>query len=141
MLVPALARSRTFVLGLLLATGFVLLPTSAHAAGDAAAEVKTAATHAGLASKAGTADVVHLHLHHVLNCLVGPKGADFDAAAGNPCAQQGNGAIPDSTNEAQQKALQDVVAKAKSGVAESDLARAKQIATDVASMLAAVMKK
>jgi uncharacterized membrane protein len=38
---------------------------------------------------------VTLHLHHVLNCAVGPDGMGFDAAAGNPCKGQGNGFLSD----------------------------------------------
>ena len=39
---------------------------------------------------------VQAHLHHTLNCLVGPGGDGFDAKQMNPCAQAGNGAIPDA---------------------------------------------
>jgi hypothetical protein len=60
------------------------------------AEIKTATFHAGeLAQRATAVPVVQLHLHHVLNCLEGPKGADFYQQAGNPCQGQGNGIIPD----------------------------------------------
>jgi hypothetical protein len=38
---------------------------------------------------------VSLHLHHVVNCLVGPNDPMFDKAAGNPCQGQGNGILPD----------------------------------------------
>jgi len=59
-------------------------------------ELKTAMFHAGeLAQKANALAGVQLHTHHVLNCLEGPKGADFFAQAGNPCQSQGNGIIPD----------------------------------------------
>ena len=36
-----------------------------------------------------------MHLHHTLNCLVGPQDKLFDASAGNPCQGQGNGYLPD----------------------------------------------
>lgn len=58
-------------------------------------EIRTALTHAGFASKYDTLKEVDLHLHHVLNCLVGSKDSRFDAAAGNPCQGQGNGVIAD----------------------------------------------
>ncbi len=58
-------------------------------------ELKTAITHAGFAQKYATVKEVSLHLHHVLNCLVGPKDKLFDKAAGNPCQGQGNGIMPD----------------------------------------------
>ena len=60
------------------------------------AELKTATFHSGeLAQKVTTLAGVQLHLHHVLNCLEGPSGADFSAQAGDPCEGQGNGIIPD----------------------------------------------
>ncbi len=58
-------------------------------------ELKTAITHAGFAAKYDTMKEVSLHLHHVVNCLVGPNDKMFDKAAGNPCQGQGNGIMPD----------------------------------------------
>ncbi len=65
------------------------------AAGDPSAELNTAITHAGFAAKYDTMKEITLHLHHALNCLVGPQDKRFDAAAGNPCQGQGNGYLPD----------------------------------------------
>ena len=62
---------------------------------NAQQEISTAITHAGYAKKMTDVDKVHLHLHHVINCLVGSKGVGFDAKAGNPCQGMGNGAIND----------------------------------------------
>ena len=74
----------------------VLLQSSlAMAAGDPAVELKTAMTHAGFAAKYEALKEVTMHLHHTLNCLVGPQDKRFDAAAGNPCQGQGNGYLPD----------------------------------------------
>ena len=67
----------------------------AIAAGDPSAELKTAATHAGFAGKYEALKEVTMHLHHTLNCLVGPQDKLFDASAGNPCQGQGNGYLPD----------------------------------------------
>ncbi len=58
-------------------------------------ELKTAITHAGFAAKYDMMKEVSLHLHHVVNCLVGPNDKMFDKAAGNPCQGQGNGIMPD----------------------------------------------
>ena len=33
--------------------------------------------------------MIQMHLHHVLNCLEGKTGKDFDASFGNPCNGQG----------------------------------------------------
>ena len=59
--------------------------------------------------------MVHAHLHHTLNCLVGPNGMDFDKDALNPCKNAGNGAIPDTTDAAKQKALEAAADKARAG--------------------------
>jgi len=59
------------------------------------AELKTAITHTGFAQKYDTLKEVTLHLHHVINCLVGPGDKMFDKAAGNPCQGQGKGIMPD----------------------------------------------
>jgi hypothetical protein len=108
----------------------LLLPTAAFA--DIAAELATAQTHAGLAAKAPAIDGVHMHMHHALNCLVGPKGDGFDASNMNPCASQGNGAIPDAS-AAQKAKLTDAVADLKAGIASSDMATAAKDATDAAA--------
>jgi hypothetical protein len=60
-----------------------------------AAELKTATTHAGFAAKYDTTKEVTMHLHHVINCLVGAGDKMFDKAAGNPCQGQGKGIMPD----------------------------------------------
>ncbi len=123
---------------LLLAMTVMLLPIAARAAGDAKAEITTAATHAGLASKATTVMMVHMHLHHTLNCLVGPKGKGFDAQEENPCAKSGDGAIPDTTNAAEKKALAAAVTETGNGIKSTDLAASQKIAADVSAMLKAI---
>ena len=70
-----------------------------------AEELKTATTHAGFAAKYDSMKEVGTHLHHVINCLVGPDDKMFDKAAGNPCQGQGKGIMPDlkaKTGEDQQ---------------------------------------
>ena len=90
-------RSRVGVGILLVGAATWILTQSAlvTAAGDPAAELKTAISHAGFAAKYESVKEVALHLHHALNCLVGPQDKLFDAAAGNPCQGQGNGFLPD----------------------------------------------
>jgi hypothetical protein len=86
------------VVGILLAgaaTWMLAQSALVTAAGDPSAELKTAVTHAGFAAKYETMKEVTLHLHHALNCLVGPQDKLFDAAAGNPCQGQGNGYLSD----------------------------------------------
>jgi hypothetical protein len=108
----------------------MLLPTAAFA--DVTAELATAQTHAGLAAKAPAIDGIHMHMHHALNCLEGPGGADFDKTNMNPCASQGNGAIPDAS-PAQKAKLTEAVADLKTGLASNDMAAAAKIATDAAA--------
>ena len=114
-----------------------LLPLQAAAA-DLNGEIANAAQHAGLAAQAGDIAGVHMHLHHAVNCLVGPAGSGFDAKEMNPCANSGNGAIPDSATPAQKKALQAAAAKAETGIASTDYAAAQKIASDTATMIKAV---
>ena len=119
-----------FAAGILL-TG---LSTPGFAA-DAAKEIATATDHAGYAAEATVLKTTYTHLHHVINCLVGPKDADFDAKEANPCAAMGDGAIPDTSNAATKMALSSAVAKAKAGLAATDLAKAKADALTVQEML------
>jgi hypothetical protein len=110
-------------------TGALMLAPLPAFAADASAEITNAAMHAGLAAKAADIAGVHTHLHHAVNCLVGPSGAGFDAKELNPCANAGNGAIPDATNAATKEALQAALAKASSGIAATDLAAAQKDAS------------
>lgn len=60
------------------------------------AELKTAFFHSSeLAQKGNAISGVQLHAQHTINCLEGPNGMHFKAAAGYPCQGQGNGIIPD----------------------------------------------
>ena len=85
----ALKRSIPFVVG---AAIMAVPPMMQVALADASSEVVNAQTHAGLAAGAGNIDGVHMHLHHTLNCLVGPAGDGYDAKEMNPCAHAGAGA-------------------------------------------------
>jgi len=120
----------------LLTFGVALAPLPAAA--DAASEIVTAAQHAGLAAQSATIDAVHMHLHHTLNCLVGPNGMDFDKNELNPCKNSGNGAIPDTADAAKQKALEAAADKARAGLKENDLAAAQKDASDTEAMLKAI---
>jgi hypothetical protein len=101
-------------------------------------EVAAAATHAGLAAESEDIAGVRTHLHHTVNCLVGPKGDDFAPKEMNPCSALGNGAIPDSSDKGTTIALRAALDSANSGIAEDDLAKAKADATAVKSMLLAI---
>jgi len=117
-----------------LAAAAALLPLKARAA-DTHGQIVNAMTHADLAGKAANLDGVHMHLHHAVNCLVGPNGAGYDAKQMNPCANAGNGAIPDTTDAAQKKTLDEALKSAQAGIAETDLAKAQADATSAAAKL------
>ena len=79
-----------------------------------------------------------MHLHHALNCLVGPSGAGYDPKNMNPCANSGNGAIPDTTDAAKKTALEAAATTVNAGLAASDLATAQKDAAQAATELKAI---
>ncbi|MBU6422086.1 MAG: hypothetical protein KGL98_01820 [Gammaproteobacteria bacterium] len=120
--------------------GVTLLASMAAAANTSAAtkEIDTAHAHAAMAQTANSLDEAHAHLHHVINCLVGPNGAGYDASAENPCKGQGNGAIPDSANaSALHGKLESALADAQAGLKSNDLGSVHQDAAKAAAALGA----
>jgi hypothetical protein len=125
----------------LLAAGLALLfagPLPAFAA-DAAKEIAVAEQHAGYAAGATLLTTVRAHLHHTVNCLVGPNGQGFDAKELNPCNGVGAGAIPDATDPAKKQILQQALTKAEAGLAAGDLAAAKENAAATQALLKSAM--
>lgn len=95
-------------------------------------EVATALQHAGMSAGSSKIDDVHAHLHHVINCLVGPSGQGFDATAADPCTGQGTGAVNDLDSKSPRRAkLDQAVKDAGMGLKENDLKKAQQEAKDV----------
>jgi hypothetical protein len=122
------------------AAAWVLVQSSlAMAAADPSTELKTAIDHAGYSAKSEALTQVHMHLHHTLNCLVGPQDKLFDAAAGNPCNGQGNGYLPDSKAAMPEGAAYYDALWAKQiavqAIASNNLAEAKAGARAVVSVL------
>ena len=107
---------------------------SAPALADGPGAIATAKNHAGLAANAANIGAVHTHLHHVLNCLVGPGGNGFDAMPGNPCAMAG-GAIPQTADAAAKAKLETAATAVRGGITNEDMAAAKKVATDVQGSL------
>ena len=101
---------------------------------DTSREIATAAAHAGMAAGAESPQMVKTHLQHVINCLQGPKGANFVAALGNPCASFGDGAIPDA-KEDNRKRLEDAAGMATRAMAELTIDKAKHMAAEIQSEL------
>jgi len=125
-----------FTLATVAGAAFVLaIAAQARADADPAKETATAATHAGLAAKSTDMKMTQMHLHHVVNCLVGPSGTGFDAAPGNPCKDQGAGAIPDTKDAGQKAVLQQALAKANDGLKQTDMAAAQKDATEAQALL------
>ena len=102
---------------------------------DGPQQISTAGKHAGMASAAPDLKGVTTHMKHVVNCLVGPGGQGFDAAAGNPCNGQGQGAIPETTDAATKMKLETVLTKARAAAGATDYAAAKQNASEAATLL------
>jgi hypothetical protein len=104
-------------------------------AADAHGEAVTAATHADLAAKAADLAGTQMHLHHVLNCLVGPNGTGFDPKNMNPCANSGNGAIVDEADPMKKAALEHAADDARKALSATTLAAAQSGATATAAAI------
>ena len=125
-------------IGFALSAGLVALPLAAWA--DASTEIQTAAQHAQFASQATSLKMADAHLHHTLNCLVGPKSRSFDKKAENPCADQGNGAIPDETDATTKKSLESAARHARTALRSQDLDKVKDDAGKIQSELGSLNK-
>lgn len=101
---------------------------------DLAGELATAQTHAGMAAKATNLKTVQMHLHHAVNCLVGPSGQGYDSSNANPCAKAGNGALADANGDQKAK-IQAAVADAEPGLSTTDLATAQKAAQATADAI------
>ena len=122
------------------AVAFTLLFSSSAFAADLRSEIVNAGEHAEYAGEATNIAEVHFHLHHALNCLVGPKGDGFDKMQMNPCVNSGNGIIPDETDPKLIAIFQSAAAKARDGLATDDLAAAKADATAAARAIVGTLK-
>jgi hypothetical protein len=116
--------------------GAPLLFAATAFAADLGSELNNAQTHAGLAAAAADINGVHMHMHHALNCLVGPQGDGFDAKQMNPCAQSGGGAIPDEADQMKKTKLMAAKADLSKGLAENDIVAAKADATAASTAIA-----
>ena len=111
-------------------------------AGAMAADVNIEISAAQIRARSASRNVfkiedIHTRMQGAINCLVGPKGEGFSAAAPNPCAASGNGVIPDSTDAAKKALFQQAAEKLKTGLSEDDRQKAMQIALDGADMIVA----
>jgi hypothetical protein len=107
---------------LLLALALPVAALAAVADGAASKQIATASAHAGMALGAADLATAHLHLHHVVNCLVGPAGKGFDAKAQDPCKGMGHGAIVDAKGDAAVEGrLHTALGQAEQGLKASTL--------------------
>lgn len=114
--------------------------TTAALANNLQKEIKTAATHAGYAAGSDKVKTVHTHLHHAVNCIVGPKGDGFDSSVLDPCKGMGNGALSDARkDEKTTKALDSALEAARSGLAADTLGVAQKDAKKAAADLKTAM--
>lgn len=67
----------------------------AQALANVKQQIATAKAHAGFARAAATLADFQQHMGHVLNCIEGKGGKDFNPRWGNVCAGQGNGILTD----------------------------------------------
>jgi hypothetical protein len=119
----------------------IALPMTAQAADSDSAvskQVGTASAHAGMALGAGDLKLAHTHLHHVVNCLVGPSGKGFDAQEEDPCKGMGQGAIVDAKGDAASESrLHAALAQAEHGLKATTLDGAHADAQQVMTTLQA----
>lgn len=107
---------------LLLAVALPVAAQAVDASGATSKQVATAGAHAGMALGAADLATSHMHLHHVVNCLVGPSGKGFDAKAGDPCKGMGDGAIVDAKGDAAVEArLHTALGQARQGLKATTL--------------------
>lgn len=111
--------------------------------------LKTAQTHSTNSARSETLRDSLWHLGHVVNCLEGPRGKNYDANNANPCQGQGAGIIPDLEAAARGYQLGATSALDQARKADqlaldtlkfTDLAQVKAGASKVADMLAAALK-
>src|SRR2546426_11962636 len=111
--------------------------------------LKTARTHATNAARSETLRDSLWHLGHVVNCLEGKGGKNYDANSLNPCQGQGGGILPDLQAAARSYRMGASTALDLSRKAEqlavdtlksSDLTQLKSGAAKVADMLGDALK-
>lgn len=111
--------------------------------------LKTARTHSSNAARSETLRDSLWHLGHVVNCLEGKNGKNYDAKNDNPCQGQGGGIIPDlraaaRNYQAGASTALDLSQKAEQMAMDTlkltDLAQVKSGASKVADTLGDALK-
>lgn len=136
-------RTNLFLIGLSFSAVFFMMPANAavlpanaktatiHQPSD---PFQTAIKHAEMAVNAKSVKEIQMHLHHVLNCLEGKSGKDFNASFGDPC--NGQGALATLKNGTADKTRADnAIALARVGVNLQDEKPARLVAQAVHAIL------
>lgn len=117
-------------------------PTVQAQAGDLKAQLNTAITHAGFAGGGDTLAYAQTHLGHVLNCIEGTKGKNFNQSWGHVCQGQGNGILVDlkaaSGGTAFTLVAESADALAVAGEKTKDLAQVKNAAKGAGVLLTVI---
>ncbi len=111
--------------------------------GKAATQLRTAIEHAKNAVGSGAMAAAVGHLGHVLNCIEGTKGRNFNASWGHVCQGQGDGILTDIKGVKNADTVMLVLVSADqlavAGVKEKDLGSVQNAARGVAALLQVVM--
>lgn len=109
--------------------GYGPSPSPGAGGGGLRAQLNTAMTHAGFASKGDSLGYIRQHLGHALNCIEGPNGKNFNRAWGHVCQDQGNGILQDLRSAqggiSSMIVLEHADSLAAAGVTRTDLAEAR----------------
>lgn len=105
------------------------------AAGNAQQEIGKALLHADFLVKADTIAHMHMHMHHIINCMVGEHGKGFDPSVMNPCKGMGNGAVHDEKSASKRKLLEQVEWLGKIGVTIENASATHDVALAMHSLL------
>lgn len=135
-------KTRSAIFTALLLTLTTLSFASLAADNSLQHEIATARAHAVMAVNANSIKMTHAHLHHVVNCLAGPRGKAFDASAANPCRGQGNGAINDASQHPEvQRELRAALQRALTASNNGAIKQAQKYAQNVVDDLKQALSK
>lgn len=102
-----------------------------------AKQLETAGVHAGAAAGTDDLAMAKMHLQHTVNCLVGPDGELYDAAAGDPCTGQGTGILNELPADSDAyTAAELALTHASKGAAAAGIATAQELANETVGLLA-----
>lgn len=117
-------------------------PPAPALGGKAGTQLKTAIEHAKNAAGSNTINTAVTHLGHVLNCIEGTKGKNFNSAWGHVCQGQGDGIMADIKSAKNADDVMLVLDAADSlalaGVRSKDLGAVQTAARGVAALLLVV---